>query len=152
METIYLSCIEIYASSHCIDNGFGLLKNLFLHECGISSFHYLLDFHLKGCNLASHWVTILMVIYELCTKFSQSFFRKYLLVRHILYSKSYLSSKARLTRWIERTPFETAATSSSSKKMTLFVCSMIALASLAKKYSTCKHQKLKMISLLYFSK
>ena len=73
METIYLSCIEIYASSHCIDNGFGLLKNLFLHECGISSFHYLLDFHLKGCNLASHWVTILMVIYELCTKFSPSF-------------------------------------------------------------------------------
>ena len=47
----------------------------------------------------------------------------------------YLESKPRWIRWIERTPFATAATSSSSKNITRFVCSITALASLAKKYS-----------------
>ena len=58
-----------------------------------------------------------------------------------LEEKTYPSSTPRLTRWIDRTPFATAATSSSSKKITRFVCSMMALASLAKKYSTCSNQQ-----------
>merc|ERR1719312_1996619 len=40
------------------------------------------------------------------------------------------------TLWMDSTPDETAATSSSSKKITLLVCSIMAEASDAKKYST----------------
>uniref|UniRef100_A0A6B0U905 Putative secreted protein n=1 Tax=Ixodes ricinus TaxID=34613 RepID=A0A6B0U905_IXORI len=50
-------------------------------------------------------------------------------------SRFTFSSRVLLSLWMVRCPSDTAATSSSSRKITLLVCSMMALASEAKKYS-----------------
>lgn len=57
------------------------------------------------------------------------------------------SSRVRLIRWIVRHPFCTAATSSSSRKITWFVCSIIALQNCQKKV----HQVLPWNSFVSFS-
>lgn len=49
------------------------------------------------------------------------------------------SPALRLIRWIDRRPSDTAAMSSSSRKMTRFVCSITALSKIPKRGENCKH-------------
>ena len=113
--------LKVDPSPHCVHNRFGLLEDLLLHEGGEVALHDLLDLHLEGGDLPRQ---VALPVVSVDGEDSQ------LHGRHIV-----VLQEDHLERSVER-QFPKHPESRTAQMLTLLVCSMMAEASLAKKYST----------------